>query len=455
MRHRWPPLAGLLIGSLSLLALARPTPAPSVVLISVDALSPRYVLEADRYGLRVPELRRLLAEGSHARAVAGVLPTVTYPSHTTIVTGVSPARHGILYNRPFDPLGRNDAGWYWYAEDIRVPTLWDAADHAGLVTSNVDWPVTVGAHIRYNIVQYWRTQTPDAPDDAKLSRVLSTPGLLAEAEQALGPYPAGYFYTVDADRRRAAFSRWILETKHPRLHLAYFSGLDEEQHASGPGSPRALAALEQIDALIGELRAAAYKASAGKAVIVLVSDHGHSRTTRELRLNEALREAGLIGLDDRGQPASWRAAAWGTGGCAGIMLKDPQDADARRRVAAILERLAATPDSLVQEVLDADQTRAAGGFSGAAFVVCAKPDARIGGGLERPVAGPGAPEGDHGHLAANAEMESSFFLAGPGVPAGRDLGRIDMRDIAPTLAALLRVPLPSAEGHDVLRPPRS
>jgi predicted AlkP superfamily pyrophosphatase or phosphodiesterase len=109
-----------------------------VVLLSIDGLKPDYVLEADRHGLKVPNLRKLAADGAFATGVTGVTPTVTYPSHTTLVTGVSPAEHGILNNSPFDPHGTNVNGWSWYAEDIRVPTLWDAATEAGLVTANVD-----------------------------------------------------------------------------------------------------------------------------------------------------------------------------------------------------------------------------------------------------------------------------------------------------------------------------
>ena len=75
-----------------------------LVLISLDGLKPDYVLEADKHQLKIPNLRRLLSEGAHATGVRGVLPTVTYPSHTTIVTGVSPARHGIFANKPFDPF---------------------------------------------------------------------------------------------------------------------------------------------------------------------------------------------------------------------------------------------------------------------------------------------------------------------------------------------------------------
>ena len=115
---------------------ASSTPAgPAVLLISIDGLHPSNVLEADRYGLKIPTLRRLLREGAHATAMRGVLPTVTYPSHTTMLTGVWPVRHGIPTNVPFDPLNRNLGVWYWYAEDIKALTLWEAVSNSGARTS--------------------------------------------------------------------------------------------------------------------------------------------------------------------------------------------------------------------------------------------------------------------------------------------------------------------------------
>src|SRR4026208_238528 len=104
---------------------AQNRPAIPVVLISIDGLKPDYVLDADKHGLKIPNLRRLAAEGAHASGVTGVLPTVTYPSHSTMVTGVAPSKHGIIANSPFDPFSKNLNGWYWYAEDLKVPTLWD------------------------------------------------------------------------------------------------------------------------------------------------------------------------------------------------------------------------------------------------------------------------------------------------------------------------------------------
>lgn len=449
----------LLAAALALVAtavVAAPALAPAartLLVISIDGLHPDSVVEADRLGFKVPNLRRFVKEGAFARAVTGVVPTVTYASHTTLVTGVSPARHGILYNNPFDPLGQNQEGWYWYAEDLRVPTLWDAAADAGLDVASLDWPVTVGARIKWNIVQFWRTDVPDAVDDRKLSRLLSTPGLLAEAEKVLGPYPSGYAYDVAADRRRTAFGVWLLETRRPRLQLMYFSGLDEETHLTWPGHPQAMAALEEIDGLVGQVRAAAERVYAGKATIAIVSDHGHTRTTRELRLNEALRAAGLIFLDERGKITGWKAKAWGSGGSSAIMLQDPADERTRQAVKAVLDGLAALPDTPILRVLDRDGARAAGGFPEATYVVGVKADARITTRMEGPVLGPGLPEGEHGHLPEVHEVDASFFLVGPGVPAGRDLGRVDMRDIAPTLATQLGLRLPLAEGRRLLDSP--
>ena len=83
-----------------------------MLLISIDGLRPGDLTEAEQRGLKIPNLRRFLVEGSYAQGVIGVLPTVTYPSHTTLLTGASPARHGIVGNNTFDPAQINAGGWY-------------------------------------------------------------------------------------------------------------------------------------------------------------------------------------------------------------------------------------------------------------------------------------------------------------------------------------------------------
>ena len=114
-------------------------------MISIDGLKPEYITQADAHGMKIPYLRTLVRNGTYAEGVVGIWPTITYPSHTTLITGVWPAEHGIYNNVEFDPEQQFGGAWNWYAAQIHVPTLWQAAHQAGLRTASVGWPVSVNA----------------------------------------------------------------------------------------------------------------------------------------------------------------------------------------------------------------------------------------------------------------------------------------------------------------------
>ena len=200
-----------------------------VLMISIDGLRPDSVTQADAHGLRVPNLRRFLTEGTYAEGVTGVLPTVTYPSHTTLVTGVTPDKHGISSNTTFDPLFRNQVGWYWYAEQERAETLWQAAHAHGIVTASLNWPVTVDAQgIDFNLPEYWRSSTAD---DVLLLRALARPlGLQQQLESELGPWVDGNTTTLEGDDKRTKFAVAMLREHHPGFFTVHLSSLDEEEH---------------------------------------------------------------------------------------------------------------------------------------------------------------------------------------------------------------------------------
>ena len=82
-----------------------------VLMISIDGLKPEYITQADAHGMKLPYLRTLLLDGTYAEVVVGIWPTVTYPSHTTLVTGVWPAEHGIYNNLEFDPFQHYSGAW--------------------------------------------------------------------------------------------------------------------------------------------------------------------------------------------------------------------------------------------------------------------------------------------------------------------------------------------------------
>lgn len=415
---------------------------PFVLLISVDGLKPEAVLDAQTHGLNVPNLRAFMTDGSYSSGVRGVLPTLTYPSHTTLLTGASPAKHGIYDNTTFDPLARNDRGWYWYAEDVKVPTLWDAAATAHLKTANIYWPVSVGANITFNIPQIWRTGTDD---DLKLQRALSTPGLVQELSAELGRYPGGMEESVAEDEIRARFAIRLLEKKHPSFMTMYVTGLDTEQHLSGPFSQRSNEVLERLDAVVGSLRAAAQRYAPGRATICVVSDHGFARVDHDVNLYAAFREAGLFKVDQAGKIADWQAIPWPAGGSAAIMLANPADEAVRERVKELLERLAGDPANGIDRILTREQIKRERGFPDAAYLVAFRIGYEMAYALSPPLISSPGNLGMHGYLPDRPEMRSSFFIVGPHIAQGRSLGEIDMRQIAPTVAAILHVRLAGAE----------
>jgi predicted AlkP superfamily pyrophosphatase or phosphodiesterase len=448
-------MAALPLWAGALLALATAGAAAPVLMISIDGLKPEYVLQADAHDLKLPFLGALLRTGAHAEGVVGVWPTVTYPSHTTLVTGVAPAVHGIYANLEFDPRHNRDEPWFWYADQIRVPTLWQAAHAAHLITASVGWPVTVGAGIDYLIPEFWRIsgRTEDLnPSDRYLIAALSRPmGLLAELLPSAGPYMMANDNSLDGDAIKTAYAIEILRRHHPAFMTVHLNSLDDAQHSFGPFSAAANADLESLDEMLARLAQAA-RAADRHAIVVIVSDHGFTAVTQRLNLAVPFVQAGLIRIAE--DPAthivrvrSWKAQPWFAGGMAAIMLHDQQDRDTADAVEQLLRTLAADPGNGIAAVRNREQMRALGGFPDAAFVVEFKPGYYAGSNFSGPLLTPmPAGHGGHGYSPEFPDMRAAFFVAGSGVAAGRDLGVIDMRQIAPTVAALLGVKLQSATG---------
>jgi predicted AlkP superfamily pyrophosphatase or phosphodiesterase len=433
-------------------AQAMPMQNASVVMISIDGMKPEAVTEADAHGLRVPYLRSVIRDGSYAEGVTGVWPTVTYPSHTTLLTGVWPAEHGIYSNTLFDPERKLDGAWYWYADQIRVPTLWQAAREAGLRTASIGWPVSVGAPVDYLIPEYWRGNDASGsanPTDLELIAALSRPdGLLAELQQRVGPYMMGNETTVEGDEIKTRCAIEILRAHKPALMTLHLSALDEIEHEHGPFSPEANQVLEAIDGMVARVAAAA-RESNPNAVILIVSDHGFAQLTHRVNLTIPFVKAGLIQLSDAGaKPRSvtaWKAQLWMSGGMVAVELHDTNDVQTARQVSELLHALAADPTNGIDSILTGEEIRRRGGFPDAAFVVVLKSGYYAGSEDAGNVVADFNGHGGHGFSPEFPEMRSSFFMTGPGVASHRDLGQIDMRQIAPTVAAILNVNLPSAK----------
>jgi len=413
-----------------------------VVLISIDGMRPDYITNPMACQVSFPTLQHFLIEGTHAEGVIGVLPTLTYPSHTTLITGVEPARHGIWGNTTFDPEWKNQSGWYWYAEDIKADTLWDAAARKGLVTASVGWPVSVGQrNIRYNIPEYWRAGNTE---DRKLQRALSTPEFYDAVAQQLRSIQLTEGAYLATDEAFAQAAIYAISSKHASFVTLHMGTLDEEEHAHGPFSQQACQTLVELDKQVGLVERAAVAANPD-AVVAVVSDHGFARTDHRVNLQVPFVKAGLITLGQYGATVTgWKASIFPGGGSAGIVLHDPNDKATEEAVRKLLHELASDPSNGIAAVLEKPEIEKLGGYPNATFVVDLQLNYQLGFATQGELITPAPSTGMHGYLPSHPELRSSFFVLGEGIAAGRNLGVVDMRQIAPTLAKILGVTLKDA-----------
>jgi predicted AlkP superfamily pyrophosphatase or phosphodiesterase len=408
---------------------------PRVIMISIDGLMPTSYTDP---ASPAANLRALAQGGAWADGVVGVLPTVTFPSHTTLITGVPPSVHGIVDNRILDPENRSEGAWYYYARDIKVPTLPMAARSRGLRAAAVTWPVTVGMDIDYLSPEYMRY---DHPESLTMLRALSSPRTLLDGVEATRGKPLGWPQT---DRDRTDITLFILKTFDPHVLLLHLIDLDDAQHEFGPGSPEARKTLTMIDGLVGEIVAQVKSSGrASRTTFAIVSDHGFLPLKTMLQPNAAFKREGLLQVDDRGRITDWQAYFHSSGGSGYVYLKDPS---AIGRVQKLLDTMKADPANGIRAVWNRTELAAKGAHPDAAFGLDVVDGFYTGSGHDV-VVKPSTSKGGHGFDPERPALHASLILNGAAVGKRGGLGVVKMTQIAPTLAAILGVGLSPSAGR--------
>lgn len=435
MKLQWATLA---VCALMIAPFAHAAPKKHVLVISLDGMRPDYVTEADKHGEKVPNLRRFLKEGTYAEGVNGVIPTLTYPSHTTIMTGVWPVQHGIYGNMKFDPDNKLNGAAITDYSTIKVETLWGAAKKAGYTVGSVGWPVTSNSKGRdFNWVAPANAQIEGTADGEKADNV--------PVSQIV--YPANLLDTLDAglikkpgttpDEYRMHRTLAMIAKFKPEFMSTHLIDLDHAQHAHGPFSSEALEAIEKLDSEVGELVAAEKKVYPD-AIVIIVSDHGFLPVDHNVSLPTLFQKAGLL-------TTPWKVAFYPTGGVVAVILRDPKDTALRDKVGTVLKEAASHKEYGIRKVLNHDEIVAQGGNPDASFIVGFEAGYAFSKKIRDKVVEDTKRTGTHGYLPDRPEIRASFLLMGPGIAAGRDLGVIDMRQEAPTMAQVLGVKLPAAK----------
>ncbi len=402
-------------------------PSGKLIVLSVDGLRPEIYRAAEG---RFPNLAELEKSGASAEAAETIYPSTTYPAHATIVTGVAPRAHGIYSHlASLDPTEKARP-WCWFAAALRAPALWDVARASRRRTAALSWPVSVGAAIDHNIPEIWNPAVPDPHSDFETSARHSTPGLFGEVAKQLTPLLG----KADPDQLRGEAALYLWNYYRPGLLLVHFVWYDAKAHSFGPASAEALTALESADRAIGRIRDAI---SADPATtLVVLSDHGFVPVEKEAAPLVAFAQNGLFARGADGSLSLRRLGTISAGGSLAVYwLEQPSAADRRRLEAAVDELQAA---GAVQEIVDREKLEALQADPDAELMIEAAPgftfSERMGGPL---VSDSVQDRGAHGYLPSRTGMEAMFTIVGRDIAAGKNLGRISLPQIAPTLAGIM------------------
>ncbi len=410
-----------------------------VIVVSVDGMKPQSYTEPDAHNLKIPTLRAIVNSGAYSDGVQAVMPTVTYPNHTAMVTGVNPLKHGIYTNPAWDPLDRNYGGYRWYTEDIKVPTIYQVASQHGLKTALIHWPVTVGAKADFNMPEVWRASIAE---DLKLFRALSTPGSFQAVANDFPDFTEAVTPPDQTDIAWADAACFAIAHLKPNLMFVHLAMVDHQQHLHGPFSAEGNQAIETADAQIARMIDTAKKAGIWNATaLVIVSDHGFAPISQLFRPGVMLREKGLVTLDAKGKITDWKATLITDGGSAYVYLKDPNDEATRSSVLAMF-----TPSTEgIRRIALHDEIVKMGGDPNALLAIEAADGTVLASGYSGDAHSAIPPAGTHGYFPDRPEMRASLLIDSPQIVHGK-IENAHMIDLAPTVARWLNLPLPDVDG---------
>ena len=400
-----------------------------MVLISLDAVFRDDLDRLEPGGF----LDTLWKRSTTCDQVKTVFPSLTYPAHTTLITGCDPADHGIGQNQPFqpekDPAMR---AWYWDAAAIKRPTLFDAVKGAGGRCASVLWPVTGKSRsIRWNFPEVLAL-----PGENQVLKMLSygTPLWILGTELRLGrqrvstkePHLSDYGCLLTCD---------VIRRKRPDLTALHMVDVDDMRHHHGVTSPEALQGLKRLEQRVQRIYETVQSTPGMEdALFVLVSDHGQADVDRPVCVTEALEQAGFGG-----------ALRVQSNGMTAYLYRSCDDS---QRVGDALSYLENNGIFIgIERVYDKETLRQMGCVDGNGEPICAAVEAAPGVVFSDALPEAKREKATHGFGPGHPAGDCLLAIHGRGIPEGVSLPPMAMCCVAPTLAELMEVPLPKATGH--------
>ena len=402
---------------------------PMVIVISLDAFAAKSLEDPN---LPAPTLHKLMQTGSYAAAMQPINPTVTWPNHTAMVTGVNASKHHVLVNGLIrGQRGTDDPTIQFEAPKsvlVAVPTVYDVVHQAGMTTAEVDWvAITKPGTIDWAFTE--RADPSPIVDDLLNDGAVTKDGL------------AHFFKPSQAwrDRIYTLAAVDILKKHHPNLTLIHLLALDGIEHKTGYGNDAGRNTIAFLDDRVKDIVDAVREAGdLDRTTFLIVSDHGQESTHFVMHPNALLR-------DSESKPGG-QTYAIPEGGYALLYQQHATPAST-----AALAKLFQGQTG-VRAVLTPEQAAKDGWPTPAQtpqapdLLLYATDDYKFGDGDQLPFVTPALESGAHGYVNTVPLMQAIFIASGRGVKATGKIPAIPNIDVAPTIAQLLGVQMNNIDG---------
>ncbi len=414
-----------------------------VVLISIDGLADFHLENRD---LELPNIRELISTGVWPDHSVTVFPSVTHPSHTSLVTGVTPRLHGVVGNR----VRNRETGESFHItnkprlESIRVKTLFDWAKEKGGMTAAFFWPETKDdPSIDFNIPEVFNSDGNGDIDAV-------SPALIEELNSAGIPIELYFeWYSVDylrptGDILLARAAAYAIDRYRPAILAIHLLATDVMQHAFGPGHYMAHHALTVADHCVGIIRESIERAGiSDETVLIVTGDHGFVTVEYDLNLWPIFEP---LGDKVRLHPQGWALFVEKT-------ARFSPEAD-QPLLVKVLEEVESLEG--VQRVLASDQfpelglpTYEENRLIQGQYMVLAEVDNHLRSDSDLPLGKvrKQKPYHGHGYLPGHPAMHVGIVIEGSDIRSGVRVGPVRSIDVAPTIAHLLGLDVEGVEGR--------
>ena len=258
-----------------------------VILITIDGLRSDILANSSQ---PAPFLHEMMRKSVYVPNVIVVNPTMTYPSHTTLVTGSTPLDHGIHCNRQFQFNRAEPTLYNWYADSIRTKTIWQTVKEHGGTTASVFWPVTTSCKwIDFNLPEYFPTKRVSVSGMDYIRPVCTPTDIMAELErEATGHLSdttlrAGSF---QYDAKVASMVNYLTNRYKPDFMTVHLVTTDYKQHETGIYSNETQQAVAAADHAIGLiLENLEYTHQKDSVTVIVTGDHGFTQGRYRLHPN--------------------------------------------------------------------------------------------------------------------------------------------------------------------------